>query len=102
MKLSEYQEQPIYTPHRDPNLGIDRLPKPGLIVRFFALLWGGEVVWLKDWEGEVYQSIAMRDAFGGMYCYVHWFNRIGRCQLLNDGTVDPCSPANYIKKWVKA
>ena len=76
--------------------------RPGLLVRIFAWLRGGEVVWIQDNQGKVLETIAYMDAFGGSWCPVFWLTSVGRCQLLQDGTVDPHSESSYVKRWKKA
>lgn len=81
---------------------VERPVRPGLMVRLFAFLRGGEVVWIQDFQGRTLASIAYVDAFGGAWCPVYWFWRVGRCQLLEDGTVDPRSESSYVKRWRRA
>lgn len=78
---------------------VDVNVRPGLLIRLFAWLRGGDVVWIQDHQGKVLASIAQMDAFGGAWCPVFWFSGVGRCQLLPDGTVDPRSESSYVKRW---
>lgn len=74
----------------------------GLLVRLFAWLRGGEVVWILDFQGRARVTIAQMDAFGGAWCPVYWFTKTGRCQLKADGTVDQRSESSYVKQWRRA
>lgn len=76
-----------------------RAGRVGLMVRLFAWLRGGRVVWLMDFQGQPYQSIAIHDPFGGMWCPVHWFWKVGGCRLMPDGSVHQRSESKYIEAW---
>jgi hypothetical protein len=76
--------------------------RPGLWIRLFARLRGGEVIWIQDFQGKVKPTIAHMDAFGGAWCPVYWFGNVGHCRLLADGTVDPKSDSSYVHRWRKA
>lgn len=68
------------------------------MIWIFAFLLRGRVVWIKDFQGEAYKSIAYKNPFG-MWCRVYWLWAVGHCVLLDDGTVDPRSGSSYIKEW---
>jgi hypothetical protein len=78
-----------------------RPPRAGFWIRLFAWLRGGEVVWIIDFQGDVKASIAQVNAFGGAWCHVYWFNKIGRCQLNPDGKVDRRSESFYVHEWMR-
>ena len=94
-------EQPGASPALSDQLGL--VPeRAGVLVRLFAWLRGGEVVWILDHEGQARVTIAQMDAFGRAWCPVYWFTKVGRCQLNPDGTVDPRSQSSYVKRWRRA
>jgi hypothetical protein len=62
---------------------------------FLANLFGREVVYLLDHDGEVTKRWAKRTPFG-MTCFRHW-PMAGRCLLLPDGTVK--GPI-YVRNWL--
>ena len=62
------------------------------IISFFT---GRKIVYLEDFEGEVYKTIEERNPFGTRTAYIFPFVRVG-CRTLNDdGTVSN----SYIKRW---
>lgn len=72
---------------------------PGIIIRLAAWMRGGKLVWLRDFQGDVYCSIATLDAFGGASAPVYWFAKVGNCVLLPDGTVCRKSSSSYVREW---
>lgn len=67
-----------------------------LIVRLKAYLVGGECVWLRDFQGEVYASIARIDPFGHMSAPSYPLTGVGHHVLLSGGKVEERS---YMKEW---
>lgn len=69
-----------------------------LYLRVIAFLTKREVVELIHYDG--YRSLTLAKPYIHSYdkleCYVYWFNEIGHCLLLNDGSVDGRS---YIHRW---
>lgn len=72
---------------------------PGMVY-IAAFFLRGEVVWIKDFEGEVKRTIAYTTPLG-RWCRVFWATGIGHCVLLDDGTVDKSSSSSYVKVWHK-
>ena len=65
------------------------------ILNFLRICRG---VYLLDYRGQISESIAIKNPFGGGYlCYVYPFSKVGCCIMLLGGEVggDPI----YIKKW---
>lgn len=69
-----------------------------MIKRIWCWLTGGELVWLKDHDGEVTLAIARVDAWGERTAERHWPMKIRTVRLLEDGTVD----GMYVKFWKPA
>lgn len=69
-----------------------------MIKRIWCWLTGGELVWLKDHDGEVTLAIARVDAWGERTAERHWPMKIRTVRLLEDGTVDGV----YVKFWKPA
>lgn len=61
----------------------------------WAKLTGAELVWLRDFDGEVTLAIARRDPWGNMSAERHWPWGIKTVVLLPDGKVD----GTYVKQW---
>lgn len=76
--------------------------RQSFLLRFWALLFGGEVVFLEDHQGEIYQTIARRTPFNTLVCPVFFFTKVGKCVLLEGGEVDRKSPSHYIRRWKAA
>jgi len=71
----------------------------GILIRIVALITGGKLVWLQNYDGRCHESIAYADAFGKTIAHRYWFTKIGHCILQDDGTVYKNSEASYIKAW---
>jgi hypothetical protein len=71
-----------------------------MLTRLWALLTGGTLVWLKDYDGEVTLAIARRDPWGELTAnrLWPWGTRIVR--LNDDGTAGSDSTC-YVRKWRK-
>ena len=54
-------------------------------------------VYLKSYNGQVYESEAIEDPWGVMHASV--YPGIGDCILLPNGIVDPKSESSYISFW---
>lgn len=67
-----------------------------MIMRIWAWLTGGELVYLRDFDGEVSESIAYTNAWGEKSAYRYWATKIHHVCLLPDGTVQQ---PNYVKEW---
>jgi len=76
--------------------------RPGLLVRIYAFLTGGEVIWIKDFQGKVRSTVAYMNGFGSPWCHVYWFTKAGHCVLRANGTVDPRSQSFHVDYWKKA
>lgn len=70
-----------------------------MIKRIWCWLTGGELVWLKDHDGEVTLAIARVNAWGERTAERHWPMKIRTVRLLEDGTVDR---GEYVKFWKPA
>lgn len=66
-----------------------------MIIRFWAWLTNGKLVWLQDFDGEVTLSIARPNPFGGMVAERHWPFNIRKVYLLPNGDVI----GSYVRKW---
>jgi len=75
--------------------------KPSLWIRFNAWLRKGIVVWIKDMDGKVYQTIAQWDAWGNLTCFVYCDTEVGHC-ILEDGGKVKNRENSYIKEWKMA
>lgn len=62
--------------------------------RIMAFLLRRELVWLRDFDGEVVLRMARRTPFG-LECYRHSFG-VGRCRLFRDGSFNGPS---YVGEW---
>lgn len=58
-----------------------------MIMRVWAKLTGGRLVWLKDHDGEVTLSIARVTVFGDIVAKRYWPFKIRQCVLMPDGSV---------------
>lgn len=65
-------------------------------MKWIAKLLGREVVYLRDFDGEIVRRLAWRNPFG-LFCYRH--KQHGLCLLRDDGTV--CGPS-YVSDWKAA
>lgn len=64
------------------------------MIRIWAFITGRKIVFLKDFEGEIYVSLARKTPFG--YCApIYWFTGTGCVTLEEDGT---CGNS-YISNW---
>ena len=69
-----------------------------MVKRIWALLTGGNPVYLMDYDGEVTLTIARRNKFGTVTAKRWWPSKIRLVTLLPDGTVDDV----YVRKWKAA
>jgi hypothetical protein len=65
-----------------------------VIMKIWACLTGGKLVWLQDNDGEVTLAIARTNPFGGMMAERYWPFHIRTVQLNDDGTAN-----GYINQW---
>lgn len=68
-----------------------------MLIRLLNALGIIRGVWLLDFQGEEYLSIARQGHSGGLWAYVYPFTRIGHVVLNDDKTCSGCS--SYITKW---
>lgn len=68
-----------------------------MLVKIWAWLTGGELVWLKDHDGEVSLSIAQTDPWGEKIAYRYWLSKVRLVVLLADGKV--AKGAGYVELW---
>jgi hypothetical protein len=73
-----------------------------LWLRLLALWRGGYPVWLTDWHGNDWPSIAKRIANGRHLAPVFPWSQIGETFLEHAGTIAPDSESNYIVTWRRA
>lgn len=66
-----------------------------IIKRICAFLTGGELVWLKDHDGQVTSAIAYVNPWGEKTAERHWPFKIHTVRLFDDGTVD----GSYVRFW---
>lgn len=70
-----------------------------MIREIWAYLTGGTLVVLEDFQGDCYETIAYKNAFGKMTARVFWFTCVGRVVLRDDGTC--YGQSSYIERWTK-
>ena len=68
-----------------------------MILRLLAMLRLIELVWLEDHQKNIYLTIKKRHPFGGYWCHVYPWSKIGSVQLKDDGTC--YGESYYIKRW---
>jgi len=68
-----------------------------MILNIISFLTGRNIVWLEDFEGELYRTLERKHPISGEKCaYAYWPNKIRLVILNDDGTV---SGGIYIEKW---
>jgi hypothetical protein len=65
-------------------------------LRLFAVLFGWELVWLRDFQNEVYLTKVNYGPWG-KWAYVYPFLKIGNVSLNDDGTCG--GKSSYVEKW---
>lgn len=70
-----------------------------MLTRLLAWITGGVPVVLEDHQGRAYNTVAYRNAFGTLWCYVYPISRVGHVTLDEDGTASPNSFSSYIHRW---
>ena len=69
-----------------------------MLMRLWSFLTRGELVWLRDNDGELTLSIARTNPWGERVAKRYWPFRIRDVILRDDGTVD----GGYVKFWKPA
>ena len=69
-----------------------------LLVRIWARVTGGRLVWLRDMDGAVSLSIAKTDPWGGLIADRYWPFKIKIVRLLPGGKVE----GSYVREWKDA
>jgi hypothetical protein len=70
-------------------------------LRVVSAIWKKYIpVQLIDYECKRRNTMAVRNPDGSLTSWVYWFNCIGNCRLLADGTVDKESETNYVYFWI--
>lgn len=67
-----------------------------MFVRIWAILTGGDLVWLRDHDGEVTLTIARRTPFGDLIAKRFWPTNIRNVMLLPGGEV---AGGAYVEEW---
>lgn len=75
------------------------LPRPSIFMRLLAKWRKGKLVWLQDFEGEIYLTIATQDKYGNLHCPVYPYSKVGRVILLPRGKISSISYSRYITQW---
>lgn len=69
-----------------------------MIIRIWAFLTGGRLVWLRDHDGTVTLSIAHETPFGDLIAERYWPNKTRTVKLRPNGSVDGA----YVEQWKDA
>jgi hypothetical protein len=69
-----------------------------MIKRIWCWITGGELVWLRDFDGDVTLSIAYTNAWGEKFAKRWWPTNIRIVRLLDDGKVI----GGYVEDWKPA
>ena len=73
-----------------------------MIIKFFAWITGGTVIYLQDIDKRYYKTISYISPFGDVWCHVYWWTKTGHAILLENGEISKESESCYITKWKKA
>ena len=66
------------------------------MLKIISLLTGRKIIYLQDFQGEIYRTIEKKTPFGKT-AYVYWFTKTGQVILNENGTTS--GRASYIEKW---
>ena len=71
-----------------------------MILRLLAWWRKGQIVWLRDFQGRSYRTVARKDPWGELVAPVYASTNTGHVVLLPDGKIGAESESSYITAWI--